>query len=153
MENIYPLLIPVFQRKVFRGQTTLGITANFRNKNEQADAEIEEIGGLFRVFNPQFFNHLKGAGIDLENFVYKKNDTHYFVMTAKKGSLLQKKVLRQVRHWQMEDSGKCIDAAGGGGGHFEYFYLQTHHRDWYVKQETGLTGMTLDLIDVKSKLI
>ena len=86
---------------MFRGQTALGITANFLNKNEQADAEIEEIGGLFKVFNPPFFNRLKGAGIDLENFVYFKNDTHYFVMTAKKASLLEKKVFRQVRHWKI----------------------------------------------------
>ena len=30
------------------------------------------------------------AGIDLENIVYYKDDTHYFVMTAKKQSLLDK---------------------------------------------------------------
>lgn len=36
------------------------------------------------------------AGIDLENIVYYKDDTHYFVMTAKKQCLLQLGVLRQV---------------------------------------------------------
>lgn len=35
-------------------------------------------------------------GIDLENIVYYKDDTHYFVMTAKKQCLLQLGVLRQV---------------------------------------------------------
>ena len=34
--------------------------------------------------------------IDLENIVYYKDDTHYFVMTAKKDSLLRKGVLREV---------------------------------------------------------
>lgn len=34
-------------------------------------------------------------GIDLENICYYKDDTHYFVMTAKKGSLLERGVLRQ----------------------------------------------------------
>lgn len=34
--------------------------------------------------------------IDLENIVYYKDDTHYFVMTAKKDSLLTKGVLREV---------------------------------------------------------
>ncbi|XP_051515464.1 F-actin-monooxygenase mical1-like isoform X2 [Myxocyprinus asiaticus] len=34
-------------------------------------------------------------GIDLENIVYYKDDTHYFVMTAKKASLLKKGVIKQ----------------------------------------------------------
>nr|CAI5821324.1 unnamed protein product [Callosobruchus analis] len=33
--------------------------------------------------------------IDLENIVYYKDDTHYFVMTAKKASLLEKGVIKQ----------------------------------------------------------
>ncbi|XP_016426981.1 protein-methionine sulfoxide oxidase mical1-like [Sinocyclocheilus rhinocerous] len=33
--------------------------------------------------------------VDLENIVYYKDDTHYFVMTAKKGSLLKKGVIKQ----------------------------------------------------------
>lgn len=38
------------------------------------------------------------TGIDLENIVYYKDDTHYFVMTAKKESLLKKGVLIAVSH-------------------------------------------------------
>ena len=37
------------------------------------------------------------TGIDLENIVYYKDDTHYFFMTAKKDSLLKKGVLKDVR--------------------------------------------------------
>ncbi len=40
--------------------------------------------------------HLFCAGIDLENIVYYKDDTHYFVMTAKKQSLLDKGVILRV---------------------------------------------------------
>lgn len=36
------------------------------------------------------------VGIDLENIVYYKDDTHYFVMTAKKQSLLEKGVILHV---------------------------------------------------------
>lgn len=49
-----------------------------------------------------FSNFLKpllssvGAGIDLENIVYYKDNTHYFVMTAKKQSLLDKGVVINV---------------------------------------------------------
>lgn len=39
------------------------------------------------------------AGIDLENIVYYKDDTHYFVMTAKKQSLLDKGVILHVSGW------------------------------------------------------
>lgn len=35
-------------------------------------------------------------GIALENIVYYKDETHYFVMTPKKQSLLEKGVLYQV---------------------------------------------------------
>ena len=44
----------------------------------------------------QFFNELQQqTSIDLENIVYYKNETHYFVMTAKKQSLLDKGVILQ----------------------------------------------------------
>lgn len=36
------------------------------------------------------------AGIDLENIVYYRDNTHYFVMTAKKQSLLDKGVVINV---------------------------------------------------------
>lgn len=36
------------------------------------------------------------AGIDLENIVYYRDNTHYFVMTAKKQSLLDKGVIIHV---------------------------------------------------------
>lgn len=36
------------------------------------------------------------AGIDLENIVYYRDNTHYFVMTAKKQSLLDKGVVLNV---------------------------------------------------------
>lgn len=49
-------------------------------------------------------------GIDLENIVYYKDDTHYFVMTAKKQCLLRLGVLRQV------GSGPGPGGRGGGPG-------------------------------------
>ena len=45
----------------------------------------------------KFFADLKlETDIDLENIVYYKDDTHYFVMTAKKSCLLKKGVLKKV---------------------------------------------------------
>lgn len=58
---------------------------------------MEEISGLAYIFNQKFFKDLhENVGVDLENIVYYKDETHYFVMTAKKQSLLQKGVLLQV---------------------------------------------------------
>ncbi|XP_026084596.1 protein-methionine sulfoxide oxidase mical3b-like isoform X1 [Carassius auratus] len=86
--------LPGFRRKEFRGKLAIAITANFINRNTTAEAKVEEISGVAFIFNQRFFQDLRQAtGIDLENIVYYKDDTHYFVMTAKKQSLLDKGVI------------------------------------------------------------
>ncbi|XP_068460202.1 F-actin-monooxygenase mical2b-like isoform X2 [Clinocottus analis] len=83
-----------FGRKEFRGKLAIAITANFVNRNTTAEAKVEEISGVAFIFNQKFFLELKEeTGIDLENIVYYKDNTHYFVMTAKKPSLLDKGVI------------------------------------------------------------
>uniref|UniRef100_A0A665TAI5 F-actin monooxygenase n=1 Tax=Echeneis naucrates TaxID=173247 RepID=A0A665TAI5_ECHNA len=83
-----------FSRKEFRGKLAIAITANFINRNTTAEAKVEEISGVAFIFNQKFFLELKEeTGIDLENIVYYKDNTHYFVMTAKKQSLLDKGVI------------------------------------------------------------
>nr|XP_023646579.1 F-actin-monooxygenase MICAL2-like isoform X4 [Paramormyrops kingsleyae] len=83
-----------FRRKEFRGKLAIAITANFINRNTTAEAKVEEISGVAFIFNQKFFLELKEeTGIDLENIVYYKDNTHYFVMTAKKQSLLDKGVI------------------------------------------------------------
>lgn len=91
------LFLSGFKRKEFRGKLAIAITANFINRNSQQEARVEEISGVAFIFNQKFFKDLnEKTGIDLENIVYYKDDTHYFVMTAKKSSLLDKGVLLQV---------------------------------------------------------
>uniref|UniRef100_A0A8D3D618 F-actin monooxygenase n=1 Tax=Scophthalmus maximus TaxID=52904 RepID=A0A8D3D618_SCOMX len=88
--------LPGFRRKEFRGKLAIAITANFKNRNTTAEAKVEEISGVAFIFNQRFFQELRQeTGIDLENIVYYKDDTHYFVMTAKKHSLLDKGVILQ----------------------------------------------------------
>uniref|UniRef100_A0A674NK24 F-actin monooxygenase n=1 Tax=Takifugu rubripes TaxID=31033 RepID=A0A674NK24_TAKRU len=83
-----------FKRKEFRGKLAIAITANFINRNTTAEAKVEEISGVAFIFNQKFFLDLKEeTGIDLENIVYYRDNTHYFVMTAKKQSLLDKGVI------------------------------------------------------------
>ena len=86
-----------FRRKEFRGKLAIAITANFMNRNTTAEAKVEEISGVAFIFNQRFFQELRDTtGVDLENIVYYKDDTHYFVMTAKKQSLLEKGVILRV---------------------------------------------------------
>lgn len=85
-----------FRRKEFRGKLAIAITANFINKKTEAEAKVEEISGVAFIFNQSFFKELyQTTGIDLENIVYYKDETHYFVMTAKKHSLIDKGVIMQ----------------------------------------------------------
>lgn len=77
-----------------RGKLAIGITTNFINRHSRAEVEVAEISGVARIYNQKFFQNLYNkTGIDLENIVYYKDDTHYFVMTAKKQSLLKKGVI------------------------------------------------------------
>lgn len=86
-----------FERKVLQGSRAIGITANFVNTHTSAENQIKEFG-ILRVYNQQFFNDLNSKyGIDLENLVYYRGETHYFVMTAMIKSLLDKKVLREMQ--------------------------------------------------------
>ena len=79
------------------GTLAIGITANFVNHCTEEEANVEEISGIAYQFNPQFFDLLlEQKGIKLENIVYYKDETHYFVMCAKKNSLLQKGVIKKV---------------------------------------------------------
>ncbi|XP_054504649.2 F-actin-monooxygenase MICAL1 isoform X1 [Agelaius phoeniceus] len=85
-----------FKRKETRGKLAIGITTNFINRHSRAEVEVAEISGVARIYNQKFFQNLYNkTGIDLENIVYYKDDTHYFVMTAKKQSLLTKGVILQ----------------------------------------------------------
>ncbi|XP_034731789.1 F-actin-monooxygenase mical1 [Etheostoma cragini] len=85
-----------FKHKELRGKLAIGITTNFINRHTAAEAQVAEISGVARIYNQKFFQELlTETGIDLENIVYYKDDTHYFVMTAKKNSLLKKGVIKQ----------------------------------------------------------
>ncbi|XP_060046633.1 F-actin-monooxygenase MICAL1 isoform X2 [Erinaceus europaeus] len=85
-----------FTVREMRGKLAIGITANFVNRRTVEETQVPEISGVAKIYNQQFFQSLlKATGIDLENIVYYKDDTHYFVMTAKKQCMLRLGVLRQ----------------------------------------------------------
>lgn len=89
--------LPGFPRKEFRAPLAIAVTANFINRNTAEEQNVPEISGLARIYRQEFFRGLDEAmGIDLENIVYYKDATHYFVMTAKKASLVSKGVFINV---------------------------------------------------------
>ena len=93
-----------FKRKEFRGKLAIALTANFINRKSNEEASVEEISGVAFIFNQKFFMDLReSTGIDLENIVYYKDETHYFVMTAKKQSLLAKGVILKVGRGEIHD--------------------------------------------------
>lgn len=86
-----------FPRKELRCRLAIAITVNFVNYNTVKEAQIEEISGVASIFNQQYFSRITSTlGIELENLVYYKDETHYFVMTVKKKSLLAKNILKEV---------------------------------------------------------
>ncbi|XP_023328747.1 F-actin-monooxygenase MICAL2 [Eurytemora carolleeae] len=83
-----------FSRYSLDARLAIAITANFVNRWSSEEAAVEEIGGLSRQYDQDFFKEMhQETGVDLENIVYYKDEVHYFVMTAKKESLLKEGVL------------------------------------------------------------
>ena len=82
------------------GALAIGITCNFVNNNTIEEARVNEISGISFQYNQKFFIQMEEKyGVRLENIVYYKDETHYFVMTALKNSLLKLKVLKEVINW------------------------------------------------------
>uniref|UniRef100_A0A0N5CAT2 FAD_binding_3 domain-containing protein n=1 Tax=Strongyloides papillosus TaxID=174720 RepID=A0A0N5CAT2_STREA len=74
----------------------IGITANFINFKTPAEEGVRQVSGIGRQYKRQYFEELETVtGCSLENCIYYKDDTHYFIMTATKKSLLKKGVLLQ----------------------------------------------------------
>uniref|UniRef100_A0A6B2L3G4 [F-actin]-monooxygenase MICAL1-3-like Rossman domain-containing protein n=1 Tax=Arcella intermedia TaxID=1963864 RepID=A0A6B2L3G4_9EUKA len=71
---------------------SLGITFNFVNNHSKEEMQLREFA-ISRQFAKDYFQSLKDKyGIDLENLVYYRGETHYFVMTPTKESLLNRQV-------------------------------------------------------------
>jgi len=85
-----------FNRYALDARLAIAITANFVNGWTHDENLVEEIGGLGRQYDQDFFKDMATeTGVDLENIVYYKDEVHYFVMTAKKDSLLKCGVLKE----------------------------------------------------------
>ncbi|CAH1793194.1 unnamed protein product [Owenia fusiformis] len=110
-----------FKRKGARGKLAIAITCNFLNKRTTRESLVQEKGGFNYLYSLQMFKDLNDkTGIYLENFVYYKADTHYFVMTAHKKSLLKKGVLKE----EHADTSKLL-----GRDNVVYEYLVSYAKE------------------------
>ncbi|KAI6184711.1 F-actin monooxygenase [Aphelenchoides bicaudatus] len=87
--------LPAFKHNPVRGKLAIGITANFvRHRNKEEDS-VPEIQGVAYVYRQDYFDDLeRKTKIQLENIVYYKGDSHYFVMCGKKQNLISKGVIK-----------------------------------------------------------
>ena len=84
-----------FNRYKMDAKLAIAITCNFVNDASKEEAYVNEISGVQKQYHAEFFERLERAhGIKLENIIYYKDNTHYFVMTATKDSLLNRGVLK-----------------------------------------------------------
>ncbi|XP_063727155.1 protein-methionine sulfoxide oxidase mical3b-like [Symsagittifera roscoffensis] len=82
-----------FKRYANRAKLAIAITANFKNGHTNEENCVPEIAGVTSYAKPDLFRKLAMQKINLENVVYYKDATHYFIMTAHKSSLLERGVL------------------------------------------------------------
>eukprot|EP01125_Pyxidicula_operculata_P021805 TRINITY_DN8659_c0_g1_i1.p1 TRINITY_DN8659_c0_g1~~TRINITY_DN8659_c0_g1_i1.p1 ORF type:complete len:685 (-),score=154.97 TRINITY_DN8659_c0_g1_i1:46-2070(-) len=91
-----------FQRKEYSGSLSIGITVNYVNNHTKDEVTLREFG-ISSHFQQSFFKELNVKyGIELENLVYYRGETHYFVMTAKKKSLINRSVFKTVTDNNLE---------------------------------------------------
>lgn len=84
-----------FDKKETAYSLALGITANFENSKTKSQLSAKEVN-VARHFKQEWFAKLaREKKIELENMVYYQDDTHYFVCTAMKDSLLTKGVFKE----------------------------------------------------------
>ena len=85
-----------FDRRSLDAKLSIAVTANFVNSGTVEEAAVRQISGISKQFHQEFFKGMETEqGIALENLVYYRGDTHYFVMTALKKCLIEKGVIRE----------------------------------------------------------
>jgi len=89
------LAVPAgINRFVFSRKEALGIVCYFPNLGTTEEKKVTEFSWTIQ-FKQQMFAKMRDIGVDLENIVYYRGEMHYLVMTPKRQSLLEQKVLKE----------------------------------------------------------
>ncbi len=90
--------LAAFERRSLDAKLCIAVTANFVNGRSHDESVVQQISGVSRQYDQDFFKAMKNStGIDLENIIYYRGETHYFVMTATRASLISKGVIKTER--------------------------------------------------------
>ena len=78
-----------FDKKAFKAGEALGLTVNFVNKRSAPEMQLEETNRA-KHFHQEWFAELAKAtgGVEFENLIYFRGETHYIVCTPKKEGLV-----------------------------------------------------------------
>ncbi|CAE8723990.1 unnamed protein product [Polarella glacialis] len=76
---------------------TIGITFNFEKSSSAEETRLKEFSRSRQFFQSWFSEVEQKTGVSLENFVYFKDETHYFVMAASYQSLIAAGILKELR--------------------------------------------------------
>ena len=88
---------PLFELKKVQYSQALGMVTHFKNNYTVEENTIQEQGGIARQFNMEMFDSLQRTTMcELENVVYYRGESHYWVMTPTTESLEKTGVLTKV---------------------------------------------------------
>jgi len=86
-----------FNRKTFTHSLSIGMTFNFRNTHTPEEISLREFA-VASIYHQAYFKEIQDKfKVILENLVYYQGETHYFVMTIKKNSLIERNVFKEVK--------------------------------------------------------
>jgi hypothetical protein len=88
---------PIFELKKVQYSQALGMVTHFKNNYTIEENSIQEQGGVARQFHLEMFESLQRTTMcELENVVYYRGESHYWVMTPTIQSLEKTGVLEKV---------------------------------------------------------
>jgi len=94
-ENSKVAKLAGFNAKMVQFSNAIGMTFNFKHDKTNVDEiRLKEFSRTGYFFRSWFEEVSKETGVQLENFVYYKDETHYFVMAAKPAQLIQAGILK-----------------------------------------------------------
>jgi len=86
-----------FNRKTFVHSLSIGMTFNFKNTHTPGEIAQREFA-VASIYHQAYFKEIQEKfNVVLENLVYYQGETHYFVMTIKKNSLIDRNVFKEVK--------------------------------------------------------
>merc|ERR1712137_765738 len=84
-----------FERRTMKAKQAIGMTFNFVNSRTREEAALNEFGYPRHMMKDWFEELEKNTGISLENCVYYRDETHYFVCTIPKENLVKMKIIHK----------------------------------------------------------